>query len=124
MKKMHNGNFVCEVTVENGFSFYSEVECMYDNETIAYAVERFLVHCPRFVKECTNESWQIRIAKGKERRPHRFTYLVPGILMELPVEWVRLTGDIDVIGINVKKVELLREHPSFAKTAEKLANRR
>lgn len=117
MKKMHNGNFVCEAIVESGFTFCSEVECMYDNETIAYAVERFLVQCPRFVRECTNESWQVRIAKGKERRPRRFTYLVPGILMELPGEWVRLTGDIDAVGIKIKKVELLREHPCFAKNS-------
>lgn len=113
MKKMHYGNFVCEVTVVNEFIFRSEVECLYDRDTVVYAVERFFSRCTRFTRECTRESWQIRIAKGKARRPHKFTYLVPGVLMELPGKWVRVGGDIDVVGVNIKKIELLREHPYF-----------
>lgn len=114
MKKMRYGSFVCEVTVVNGFAFHSEVKYLYDRDTVAYAVERFFVRCSRFTRECTTESWQIRIATGKARRPHKFSYLVPSVLMELPGRWVRISGDIDAVGINVKKVELIREHPCFA----------
>jgi hypothetical protein len=35
--------------------------------------------------------------------------------MELPGNWVRLTGNIDSVGVKVKKAELLKEHPCFAK---------
>lgn len=113
MKQMNYGNIVCEVSVAENYAFRSEVTCQYDNGTVAYAVERFFTHCTLFCRECTYESWQIRIAKGKARRSHNFTYLIPAVLMELPGIWIRLVGDIDAVGVNIKKVELLNEHPCF-----------
>jgi hypothetical protein len=115
MKKMYFRNIVCEITINQDFKFYSEVECLYEKDTIAYAVEHFFTHSARFTRECSCESFQIRIAKGNARRPHKFTYLIPGVLMELPGNWVRLTGNIDSVGVKVKKVELLKEHPCFTK---------
>jgi hypothetical protein len=43
MKKMYFRNIVCEITIDQDFKFYSEVECLYEKDTIAYAVERFLL---------------------------------------------------------------------------------
>ena len=109
MKKMYYQNVACEVAVVDNYSFVSEVECEYEKDTVAYAVELFFIRSPRFRRECTYESWQLRISKGTARKAHKFTYLVPAILMELPGEWVRLSGEICPIGVKVKKVELLQE---------------
>lgn len=115
MKKMNYGNIVCEVSVAENYDFHTQAACNYDKDTIAYAVERFFTRCTRFREECTYESWQIRIAKGKARRSHKFVYVVPAVLMELPGGWVRLTGDIDAVGVHIKKVEILNIHPCFTK---------
>lgn len=111
MKKMIYGSIACEVTLAEDYNFFTEVPCEYEKDTITYAVELFFTKCRRFRRECTYQSWQHRIAKGKARRPEKFTYLVPAILMELPGEWVRLAGNIDEAGLKIQKVELLKEHP-------------
>ena len=111
MKKMRNGSIVCEVSVTDNYNFISEVECEYEKDVIAYAVERFFAHSPRFRRECSYESWQLRTEKGKARKTHKFTYCIPAPLMEVPGEWVRLSGEINPIGVKVNRVELLKEYP-------------
>lgn len=118
MKKMIYGNVICEVAVVNNYSFTTEVACEYNKDTIGYAVERFFARCSSFCKTCTYESWQLRIAKGKARKNHKFTYLIPATLMELPGGWVRVSGEIDTVGVKVMKVELLKDHPCFVKKAK------
>lgn len=111
MKKMIYGSIACEVTVAENYNFFTEVSCEYEKDTIAYAAEHFFTKCRRFRRECTYQSWQHRIAKGKARRPENFTYLIPAILMELPGGWVRLDGNIDAAGVKINRIELLEEHP-------------
>lgn len=113
MKKMIYNNVVCEVEVSEDYNFRTEVSCEYRKDTIAYAVELFLTKCRRFCRECTYESWKLRIAKGKKRPSRNFTYLIPAALMELPGGWVRLTGNIDEAGVIIKKVELLKVNSCF-----------
>lgn len=112
MKKFRFANIVCEVSVTENFKFNSEVSCEYEKDTIAYAVEHFFCLSNRFRRECTQESWQIRTEKGNSRT-HKFSYLIPSVFMELPGNWVRLTGEINTVGVKVWKVELLEEHPCF-----------
>lgn len=112
MKKFEFANIVCEVSVTENYKMFSEVTCEYERDTVAYAVERFFCHSSRFRRECTLESWQIRTAKGRERT-HKFSYLIPSVLLELPGNWTRLTGEINAAGVKVWKVELLLEHPCF-----------
>lgn len=114
MKIMKYQNRICIVEVVSNASVRTAVPCKYGKDTVSYAVERFFVRCARFRRECTKECWEIRIAKGKERRGRIFSYLVPSVLMELPGEWVHLTGMIDAEGVHIKKIELLNAHPCFS----------
>ena len=114
MKKLEFANIVCEVSVTENYKMFSEVTCEYEKDTVAYAVERFFCRSSRFRRECTLESWQIRTTKGRERI-HKFSYLIPSVLLELPGNWTRLTGEINAAGVKVWKVELLLEHPCFQK---------
>ena len=122
MKRMKYGSFECDVMVADNYFFKSEVFCDYEKDVVAYAVEHFLTRSVRFSRECTRESWQIRIAKGKRNRKHKFTYLIPSVLMELPGEWVRINGDLDEVGLIVKKVEILAEFPYFNSNECKTSN--
>lgn len=114
MKKMKYQNMICEVEVVSDASVRTAVPCQYGKETVTYAVERFLTGCSRFRRECTRECWEIRVAKGKDRRTRAFSYFIPSVLMELPGEWVHLAGTIDAAGVHVRRVELLSTHPCFA----------
>ena len=112
MKKFKSANVVCEVTVTENYKLFTEVSCEYPKDTVAYAVERFFFCNTRFRRECALECWQIRIAKTKERA-HKFSYLIPSVLLELPGNWTKLTGEINTVGLKIWRVELLLEHPCF-----------
>lgn len=94
MKKINYGSFVCEVSVDPDYMLLKHGLCDYERDTIAYAVERFFTRCRKAGKACTEESIQIRVAKGKAKRKHAFMYLAPAILMELPEGWVRVWGEV------------------------------
>lgn len=119
MKKINYGSFVCEVSVDPDYMLLKHGLCDYERDTIAYAVERFFTRCRKAGKACTEESIQIRVAKGKAKRKHAFMYLAPAILMELPEGWVRVWGEVNAAGVEINKIEILREHPCFAEYAAK-----
>ncbi|MCD7955217.1 MAG: hypothetical protein LUG93_05575 [Lachnospiraceae bacterium] len=108
--KMKNGSMVCEISVASDASYVSYVPCDYQRDTISYAVKRFFARCGKLCRECTFESWQIRIGKKRKKSQH-FCYLIPALLMELPGEWVRVTGVIDEKGVEVRKIELFPDYP-------------
>lgn len=116
MKKMMDGSFVCEISVAADYSLLTAVPCEYGKDTVAYAVERFFPKSKRFCRECTQRSWETRIAKGRKDKKQDFAYVIPAILMELPGNWIRVSGEIDAVGVRVRKVEILNEHPVFVKS--------
>ena len=117
LKKINYGSFVCEVSVDPDYMLLKHGLCDYERDTIAYAVERFFTRCRKAGKACTEESIQIRVAKGKAKRKHAFMYLAPAILMELPEGWVRVWGEVNAAGVEINKIEILKEHPCFAEYA-------
>ena len=112
MKKMIYGAISCEVTAAENCTYNCHIPCDYHKETVIYAAEHFFLRCEKTLRECTHESWRLRIAKGKKKHS-KFTYVVPAVLMELPGNWVRISCDIDAVGDTIRKIELLREHPCF-----------
>ena len=54
--------------------------------------------------------------KGVKTKKQDFAYVIPAILMELPGNWIRVSGEIDAVGVHVRKVEILNEHPVFVKS--------
>ena len=118
MKKITYKNITCDLSIAENCSFHADKPCKYSRKTVAYAVERFLSRNTLFCKECTWKSRNLRIAKGKGRRPYVFTYLAKASSLELPGGWVRITGSIDVYGVSIKWVELLSEHHHSAKYAK------
>ena len=68
MKKINYGSFVCEVSVDPDYMLLKHGLCDYERDTIAYAVERFFTRCRKAGKACTEESIQIRVAKGKRKK--------------------------------------------------------
>lgn len=109
MKKMRYGNFACEVSVVSDFVLKSQFSCSYEKDTVAYATERFFSKFEKLCRECTYESWQVRIAKGRDRKRRSFEYLIPAVFMELPGDWVQVRGYVDEVGVKVNRVDLLEQ---------------
>lgn len=113
MKKMVYGTIICEVSVAVNCTITVSDCYEYPKDTIAYAVEKFFSQHAKTYRECTYESWRLRIAKGRKKKIRRFEYIIPAVLMELPGNWVRVCGDINVVGVNINRIELLKDHPYF-----------
>ena len=111
MKKMKYDSFGCEVSVATNCAIIPQGCCDYEADTIFYAVERFFTHCNSIAEECTKISWQFRVAKGRAPKKQPFMYFLPAALMELPANWVKISGNIDATGVNVTKIEMFQEHP-------------
>lgn len=111
--KMTNGSIACEISVASDVVFVSYVSCSYDKDTVFYAARRFFVRCGKLRRECTCESRRLRLGKGRKTKIP-FCYLIPAVLMELPGEWVRVTGTINVEGVELRKVEIFPNHPGFS----------
>ena len=113
MKKINYGSFVCEVSVDPDYMLLKHGLCDYERDTIAYAVERFFTRCRKAGKACTEESIQIRVVIE-----YNGMWLVSKFEeMELPEGWVRVWGEVNAAGVEINKIEILREHPCFAEYA-------
>lgn len=51
----------------------------------------------------------LRFGNGKCRK--KFQYLIPAVLMELPGDWVSLTGFIDAEGLKIESLVIQDEYP-------------
>ena len=107
MKKMNYGSYGCEISVKEDFMFSVPGSYGYERDVVAYAVERFFSKNEKMRKEFTQESWKIRLAKGKRNKQHEFSYTIPANLMELPGNWIKVSGKVESAGVIVKKVEVI-----------------
>ncbi len=105
--KMTYGALTCAFAVSEHLAVMSEVPISYDDRTVGYAVRRFFLHCEKLHKECTFQSWKLRVAKGKARKRQHFHYILPAALLELPGRWVRISGIIDAVGVTVDRVRIM-----------------
>lgn len=118
MRKITYETLSCTVKTTKSFKVYTQVPCEYPKATIAYAAERFFANSVKFRESCTQESWELRFAKGK-KNSRDFSYVIPAVLMELPGSWVRMQGVINSEGVNIESVELFKVHPCFSEKFEK-----
>ena len=118
MKKVNYGSFVCEVSVDPDYMLLKHGLCDYERDTIAYAVERFFYPAAeKPVRHARKKVYRFVLPKAKQKRKHAFMYLAPAILMELPEGWVRVWGEVNAAGVEINKIEILKEHPCFAEYA-------
>lgn len=117
MNKLSYGSLSCTLSAAPGFSFRTQVPCTYQVDTIRYAALRFVSQSASLRRECTWKSWQLRLSGGKGRKQHRFRYLAPAVLAELPGQWVQITGSIDRDGVTLRRVVILASYPNLPRTA-------
>lgn len=109
--KMTCNSLACEIAIAPDFTFHSSVPCDLEPDTVRYAVRRFFCKSGRICHDCTWASWQLRLAGSRRRRPQRWSYVLPAVLLELPGAWARVTVSVNAVGVQVHRVALLREYP-------------
>ena len=114
MKKMVYGSIVCEVSVVTNCRIIGYDCGDYVKDSIVYAVEKFFSKFEKIRRDCTYESWQLRITKRRKRKNRRFWYIIPAVLMELPGNWILVCGDIDAVGVNIRKIEFLKKEETLS----------
>lgn len=104
-------SIMCQIEAAKDFRFRSGVSCDLLPESIGYAVCRFLQATPALRHSLVLESYRLRLAKGKERRTHRRSFVAPAALLELPGGWVQVRLTVTPIGVTVTEVRLCEEYP-------------
>lgn len=109
--KMTCNSLACEIAIAPDFTFHSGVPCDLEPAAVQYAVRRFFCKSGRICHDCTWASWQLRLTSPRRRRPQRWSYVLPAVLLELPGAWARVTVSVNAVGVQVHRVALLREYP-------------
>ena len=106
------GALGCALKVSDNLKVSSEVDCgELAEETIGYAVCRFLMHsrlaCDRYV----TLSYHKRFGRGKRRVPCCCHLELPASALGLPGKWASIVLSVDAIGVVVESVSLCAERP-------------
>ncbi len=103
MKAYYNG-IVCNVTTDRDFSTAIGELCP---EAVAYALCRMFVRTPVLCRRYVTESYRMRLATGKARRPRRYDCTVSGRAAEINAAQLRVWFTVSPDGITVTKVRVL-----------------
>lgn len=103
----------CELSFSKDFCFRSETPCDYSGDTIRYAIRRYIQNSEDLCKNCTYDSWQKRLASGKQaKKPDQFHLIIPAETMEMPGVWAELVGRIDGNGLEIQSMSITSYKPS------------
>ena len=91
--------------------YYGYAALPMEPDTIRYAVCRFFSRTPALCRAYAWESYQLRLARGKGRRPRRHRCTIPAPLMELPAGWVQVRFQVDPTGVTIRQISLTADYP-------------
>jgi hypothetical protein len=111
VSKMTSGTCTCQLTIAKQIRFLSPVPCDLAPESAGYAVCRFVRRSPALRHTLARQSYQLRLAKGGDRRTKYSRIVAPAFLMELPGNWAQVRLAISPAGVNVVEVRLSADYP-------------
>jgi hypothetical protein len=101
----------CQLTAAAQLRITSRVPCDLAPESIGYAACRFIRSSSALRHSLTWQSYQLRLAKGGDRRTKYSRIVAPAFLMELPGNWAQVRLAISPAGVNVVEVRLSADYP-------------
>ena len=104
---------ICEVWAAKDLKILGNCPRDLDPDTIGYAVCRFLTKCDLLCREYVEQSYRLRLARGRKRRPVKSFFTAPARKLELPGCYLQAEVLISPAGVEVCCVE-------FAAVKEKL----
>lgn len=103
----------CQIAADPNLRVENRLSPSLEPDTIRYAVCRFFVKTQSLCHTYTWESYRLRLARGKARRPRRHSCAVPGPLMELPAGWVQIRFQVDPSGVTIRQITLTADYPGL-----------
>lgn len=108
--KMRTGKegrqLTCEVWAARNMIIQPGIPVGMEPDTVGYAVCRFLPKCEILCRDYVEQSYRLRLAKGRKRRPVISWFTVPARMLELPGGVVKATVAIFPEGVEVRSVVL------------------
>lgn len=101
----------CQINADPNVRVENRLHTSLEPDTICYAVCRFFARTPALCRTYTWESYRLRLARGKGRRPRRHRCTIPAPLMELPAGWVQVQFQVDPAGVSIRQISLTAEYP-------------
>ncbi|MCD8352738.1 MAG: hypothetical protein LUC47_00240 [Clostridiales bacterium] len=82
------------------------------DDTVRYAVRRYLNHSDTLRRRLARASYRLRLASGKGGKSQRLRCVVPAREMELPGGWAELRVTVNAWGVTVTQLRLTRDYPA------------
>ena len=101
------GNLVCGLKLSDRFACVGFFPDGYGREAITYALTRFFRKNACAREKLVTQSWKMRFAKGKGRRPCNITLTIPAAALELPCGTAQIRLTVDANGIEIRHFLLL-----------------
>lgn len=102
----------CQIEAAKELRLRTQTPCALLPESVGYAACRFLRSSSALRHSLAEESYRLRLAKGRARRTLRRSIVAPAALMELPGSWAQVSLTVTPIGVTVTGVRLCEEYPS------------
>ena len=109
----HARPYSCPVQVGRGLRFDLRVSCDLEDESIVYAVCRFIRRSPALMGDFAGESYRLRLQRGKTRR----SFVAPASLLELPGSWAAVSLRILPTGAEITRIGLYDCLPAAQRAA-------
>ncbi|MCD7756571.1 MAG: hypothetical protein LUH45_00120 [Clostridiales bacterium] len=82
------------------------------DDTVRYAVRRYLSHSDALRRRLAHASYRLRLASGKGGKSQRLRCVVPAREMEPPGGWAELRMTVNAWGVTVTRLRLTRDYPA------------
>lgn len=119
VSKTATSTITCQIEVDKNCRIHFCTACKLLPESVAYAVCRFIQAAPSLRHGLVQESYHLRLAKGRERCTQHRSFVVPAVLMDLPGGWVQVSVTVSPEGITISKIHLCEEYPIMKKPHRK-----
>ena len=106
--KLNYNSLSCSISARVGFD--TEL-CGLCSEAVVYAVSRLFASCGELRRSCVTESYAMRIASGKGRKPRRRSCVLPAALVEIDGGWLRVGYTVSTEGVTIQSVSLYDSYP-------------
>ena len=102
----------CEIKADKNLSICVAHPTTFHDDTISYAVRRFLCGSKSICKQYVRESYEMRVSGGRGKKQKRFQVIAPAAVAELGYGWLVIDICVSALGVNVKRIALLDRYPA------------
>lgn len=101
----------CDVLADRDLSVYTAHPMEFPDDTICYAVRRFLCRSSAVCRKYVMESYALRVEKAGGKKKKRFRVVAPAAAADLGYGWLAVDLCVTAAGVTVKRIAILDRYP-------------